>query len=715
MKKNSFILVLSLLILTLSSKGQEIDQILEKKLNDEDAILVNIDQINDEAVQAEDFTADLQWLFNKPLALDLQGFDQLGEMELLTAYQINKLKEYVYRYGPMLSVYELRYVDGLTERDISIICQLHARAPETVLQGDSSHASHDPQTYSTPRKSAGFSFKPTRQSLTLRYGRRIETSPAYRQPGDTTNAHYAGSPDQMSVKYDLSLGRSLLFGFRTEKDAGEMTPTKRVPFGDQVIKPGFDHMSAHIQLSELGPVRKLIIGDYQVRLGQGLTLWNGYSMTRPFSATGVFRTAIPLKPNTGLAPFSFFRGAAAHLESGKFDFILFFSKRKLDATIEPLIGDSSGLVATTIRNTGYHRTLNELKFRKNLDEQVYGASASFSHRFFKISISGYRQRFGHPVDLTGESYTLFYFRGRENLVVGTEMVVALKKLTLFSEVASAPGKGTALLAGIGFMPVPHLEVSCVFHHKPKGYYNFLENHYGAAGHGIPGYGIYAGITLIPAAGVEVSGFYDYTSHSWMRFNARGLSSKHAAGLTINTEPSKRVIIRFGYRFSKGLENRKFDFGRLYKTGQSSSHSAETKLHFIISNSFEIRYLMEFKRVLNDVGERKMGTVVGQDLVFSPKSGTYSLFLRMLLFDTDDYDTRVYAYERDVYGAASIPAYYDRGSRMVVMGKVKLFQIMDIWLRYATFIYHDRLSIGSGLDEIMGNIKSEIRVQLRVKI
>jgi hypothetical protein len=38
--------------------------------------------------------------------------------------------------------------------------------------------------------------------------------------------------------------------------------------------------------------------------------------------------------------------------------------------------------------------------------------------------------------------------------------------------------------------------------------------------------------------------------------------------------------------------------------------------------------------------------------------------------------------------------------------------VDLWLRYGAWIYRDQTSIGSGLQEIAGNVRSDIKVQMR---
>jgi hypothetical protein len=63
---------------------------------------------------------------------------------------------------------------------------------------------------------------------------------------------------------------------------------------------------------------------------------------------------------------------------------------------------------------------------------------------------------------------------------------------------------------------------------------------------------------------------------------------------------------------------------------------------------------------------------------------------------------------------SIPAYFDKGSRAYINLEYNLGRNIDIWVRYARFFYTNETSSGSGLTEIQGPVKSDFRVQARVR-
>jgi hypothetical protein len=96
-------------------------------------------------------------------------------------------------------------------------------------------------------------------------------------------------------------------------------------------------------------------------------------------------------------------------------------------------------------------------------------------------------------------------------------------------------------------------------------------------------------------------------------------------------------------------------------------------------------------------------------------------LRLQYFETGGYNSRVYVYENDALYNFSIPAYYDKGFRYYVnlnCNVKKLFRFgstnkmnIESWIRWAQAVYSGKNAIGSGLDEVRGNKKSEIKFQL----
>ncbi len=88
--------------------------------------------------------------------------------------------------------------------------------------------------------------------------------------------------------------------------------------------------------------------------------------------------------------------------------------------------------------------------------------------------------------------------------------------------------------------------------------------------------------------------------------------------------------------------------------------------------------------------------------------------RLQYFETGGYNSRLYAYENDVLYSFSIPVFYDKGYRYYVNINYDINKALSFWIKWAQTIYKDKTLVGSGLDEINGRAKSEIRLQAMYK-
>ena len=61
---------------------------------------------------------------------------------------------------------------------------------------------------------------------------------------------------------------------------------------------------------------------------------------------------------------------------------------------------------------------------------------------------------------------------------------------------------------------------------------------------------------------------------------------------------------------------------------------------------------------------------------------------------------------------SIPAYSNRGTRTYLTARYQFRKGIDLWIRYAITYYENLDVISSGLEEIQGNHKSDVKIQVR---
>lgn len=108
-----------------------------------------------------------------------------------------------------------------------------------------------------------------------------------------------------------------------------------------------------------------------------------------------------------------------------------------------------------------------------------------------------------------------------------------------------------------------------------------------------------------------------------------------------------------------------------------------------------------------------GFLIYQGFQLKPNQKDLTISFRYSVFDTDSYDSRLYAFEQDVPYSFSIPAFSGRGSRFYFLFNTKINRNLSLIFRFSQTWYSDRNTISSGADAISGNAKSDLKAVLRL--
>lgn len=85
---------------------------------------------------------------------------------------------------------------------------------------------------------------------------------------------------------------------------------------------------------------------------------------------------------------------------------------------------------------------------------------------------------------------------------------------------------------------------------------------------------------------------------------------------------------------------------------------------------------------------------------------------IVYFHTDDYNSRVYTYERGMLYSFSFPAYYGKGVRYALWAKAQVNKHLSLTAKIGTTDYLDRDHISSGLQEIQQSAMTDLEMQLK---
>lgn len=110
-----------------------------------------------------------------------------------------------------------------------------------------------------------------------------------------------------------------------------------------------------------------------------------------------------------------------------------------------------------------------------------------------------------------------------------------------------------------------------------------------------------------------------------------------------------------------------------------------------------------------------GFLMYQEVIYTPTSLPINIAARYTIFQTDDYNTRIYTYERDLAYEFSTPAFYGKGAKFYILAKIEISKRTSIGIKYSWLSYPEKTYIGSNADLIKSNHKQEFKIQLRCNL
>lgn len=664
---------------------------------------MNIDQLIESI--AEEFDTEIDYttlveelteLARNPINLNSATANDLQKLIVLNEIQIQNLLRHIEEFGHLSSKYELQSVDGF---NLDVIYRILPFITTTEIKKKQS-------------LSAKNVFKYGKSTLFLRYQRVLEEQQGFSEIDDSTlnaspNSRYLGNPDKLYLRYNFKYSNKVSFGITAEKDAGE-------EFFSGNNKNGFDYYSSHFFLSNFGRVQSFALGDYHLQFGQGLTLWSGLSFGKSSDAINIKKQAKGVRKYSSANENGFMRGAATTVSLGDFYITTFYSDKKIDGNISASDTlNNEALYISSLQETGYHSTPAEIEDRDALKETLFGTNIKYSNKGLNIGATAYKTKYNVSLEKKTELYNGFSFYGNENSNIGIDYSYSFKKVSVFGEFARSENGGYAFLNGALISLHSQLLLSILHRNYQKDYQVFYSAAFSENSRPVNEKGIYFGLTSNLSSKISISAYMDNFQFPWMKFRTDAPSSGVEYLGQINYSLTRKTNMYFRYRKEDKMQNGSSEFDAITKLLQRTKESYRYHISYSVSPSITMKNRFEYMLYEVEGSEPSKGYLIYHDISYNPNK-PWSVSLRYALFDTDTYDSRLYAYERDVLYAFSIPAYYYKGNRIYVLLNYKITDKITFYLKFSQTYYSNKDIISSGLTQIDSNTKSEVKAQLRIK-
>jgi hypothetical protein len=651
--------------------------------------LENITENNEDAETEDDaFLQEMLQFQKNPVNLNTADETQLKALRILSPLQVQSLLTYRQFLGRLINIYEMQALPGW---DIATIQRLK---PYVTVN-----------TNAIAREAFGERFRDGDNSLLMRATQILEKSLGYLLDSSNAKNFYPGSPQRVFVRYKYNYKNLLQYGVLGEKDAGEQ-------FFKGGQKHGFDFYSAHFFVRNIGIIKSLALGDFTVNMGQGLTQWMSLAFKKGPDVLAIKRQADVLRPYNSSGEIAFHRGAGITLRKNNWEATVFGSYRKIDANF---------MAADTIQNTeefisslqtsGFHRTNSEQDDKGIQRQLAFGGNLNYRYKTLQVGINAIQYSFKYPLIRQSDPYNKYALAGKSFGNYSMDYSYTWRNLHMFGEAATTDKKYPAFVNGLLISVASNVDMSFFYRNISAGYQSLYTSAFTESTFPTNEKGFFSGIVVRPNNAFTINAYVDLYRFPWLRYRVNSPTTGSDYLVQLNYKPNKVLEIYSRFKAEKKGINYNPDALVISPVIPQPKQNWRTQISYKLNPVFTFRSRAEVVWFDKKGPAAENGFMMYADLFYKPIFKPLSANIRLQYFETDNYNSRLYTFESDVLYSFSIPVLYGKGYRYYINLNYDFNKRLSLWAKFGQFIYPNRSAIGSGLDEIAGHHKTDVKMQL----
>jgi hypothetical protein len=631
----------------------------------------------------DSYLQQLYYLQKNPIVLNKATEEELQQLRWLTELQIQSFIQYRRLLGPLKTIYELQAIPAWDLHTIKKTLAFITTDEPIILA----------QALATRLKQG-------QHTLFMRTSRILEKQKGYNK--ELSN-HYAGNPDRLLLRYRYQYKNLLQYGITAEKDPGEA-------FFKGAQSQGFDFYSFHLFARQLGYIKALAVGDFVINMGQGLVQWQSMGFKKNAEVVQVKRQSATLLPYTATTEYNYNRGIGITWSKGFLEGTAFASWRKMSGTgtIDTSVNEE---VLTSFYNAGLHRTAAERLKRNAIGYLSAGGIVTYKWQALKVGVNTVVHRFSHALQKSHNPYDLYGIEGKKWSNYSLDYSWTYKNIHMFGELAADSKLNKAFLSGAMVSLDAKVDASIIYRNIGQGYQTLWGSAFTENTLPVNEKGLYTGVSVRPAYKWRIDAFVDLYQFPWLKYSTAAPAKGKDFLIQATHQPNKLVEVYVRYKIENKEKNTSADTNVNFLT-TLPKQSLRFHLNYKLDTAFTLKSRTELIRYSEGEKGKEEGFLfyLQGDYVWNTK---WKGNMRIQYFETSGFNSRVYAYESDVLYGYSIPAFFDKGIRYYINVNYEVAKNISLWARWAQIIYSDKKSLGSGLDIINGNVRSEYKVQCRI--
>lgn len=554
-----------------------------------------------------EWVEDWEELLKNPLNLHLADSIQLLNLHILAPNQIHTLIYYRRRVKNFFSYYELAnlfYWDTQLAKDLMLFT--HIQPPD---------------------------IQPTSKLLP---SFRFENQSRFRYK-NSTDSFNSGIPISMFFKQSFSISNAFKATLLLDHDAFEPFYVKRKIYG-------FDFYSGSFMWTPKKSIlKKLIIGDFRLQIGEGLTMWNGFMFVGNVVNKAQRHSFFDVKEYKSTMESGFFRGVAASIAlPHKWNLIAYASTIQKDAQISSDSTDSF----SSFYQTGFHRKEIEIQKKNILRETSTGIACMKYGKRWKLGWGTYFYHWTQPWKPQNLLYAQHRFKGNLLLNSAINYSYILKNGWLAGEIASSSNGGIASIQQIRLNISHSLQLALITQYYNKKYFTPYGQMQRQAGNGVGEWSMRLMLSAEIAKGLNADFCVDYLKTDFMTYTIPEPFYKASFLHKWRWMPLKNFEASYQSEYAYTPYSIQLNFIKSTEYQHRWSHKFQAQFqplsHVLLRSSIQLLSNIRHARWAHSIA-------LGQFIQIHVPNWKLHVTLQYQYYSVPDFDLRLYQYEKSMSG------------------------------------------------------------------
>ena len=675
--------------------------------------LTQLYENDDEAVVSmEEAYEHLNELAQQPLDINVVTQEELMQIPGLDQNQINDILLYRHRYGKMRSIEELAMIESI---DLNLRNYLECFL---VAEDEAAKPWYKGEQLRKNLKNIRHTLVMTVKTPTY-YRAGDQKAPPHTFMGNNRYAgKYLGDPVNHSFRYSMKVGDNLTFNLSGGKGAGE-------PFGGEHNRWGYDRYAFNLGLMKVGRFSYIVLGHFRGQFGLGLVLNNNFTIGKQGMLAAVGRRLTTFSPHSSVSDSKHFQGVAAMVNlSSSLQMASFFSYRNIDATLN---ADST---ISTILTSGYHRTALEMGKKNNSAMMTMGTHLSYEKRNWGVGLTTLHSYLNREINPTyrkpskaspsqqassseginpSQLYRLYYPRGRSFWNMSVDYRFRWREIRLNGETAVDKDFHLATINSMTWRTPWRLTLMAVQRYYTYQYNALFGSSFSDGGSVKNESGLYVGAKWDVGRSMVIEGYTDIAYFPWYKYL---VSSSSYSWDNCITGTWNRGDWQLSLRYRIKMKQR--DKTTENERSLLTKYDQRLRVIAIYNNKVGWSLRTHVEGCSLSFDETTKGYIFAQSASYKPIRAL-EIYGNVAYFNTDDYDSRLYSFERGVRYSFGSTSYYGNGIHAALMLKYQPLYRLTLQGKVSHTRYFDRETIGTAERMIFSSYYTDIDVQVQLKL